>query len=617
MDKGFLKRYTRYIARHSMLTHLRGDHLKKLNHKQIKVVMATVIGAIILLASIYFYKENNIPKLVYTDFKEYLIGNKIEKVEISNGAKMRVKLKGQKQLYITDNPRNPELKEALLTQGIEVVESSGTGSFAMLEPIISLLIIGGVFFVVYKKSGKMSSGPEMGFKAKAVSAESVQHFNFSHVAGNIEAKEQVSDIVDFIESPDKYAKYGARMPRGMIFYGAPGTGKTLMAKAIAGEAGVPFFSVSGSDFVQLYVGVGASRVRDLFKAAREHGKAVIFIDEIDAIGKSRSGSASGSSDEKDQTLNALLTEMSGFNENQGIIVIAATNRLDVLDPALLRPGRFDRHIEIGLPDLNARQEILRLHMKNKPICGTVDVMKIAKQTVYFSGAMLENLLNEAAIFSAKRGAAAIDETDIDKAFYVVVAGSEKQDRSTIRAIDREITAYHEAGHALVTKLVAPSNTVSKVTIIPSTKGAGGFSMNIAEDRMFYTRKDMETQIKISLAGRIAEELTFGEDNITTGASNDIEKATEIVRDYAMRYGMNEELGMLNLSILMEKSDGAGVSKILLEQSSKLMKRLYNETKVLMVENKDLLGEISQALLEHETLAEEDLDNLLQSEAKSA
>lgn len=591
--------------------------MKKLNNKQIKAIVATVIGAIILVASIYFYKENNIPKLLYTDFKEYLSSQKIETVEISNGPKMRVKLKDQKHLFITDNPRNPDLKEALLIQGVEVVESTSRGPLGLLEPVLSLLILGSVFYFVYKKFGKLNSGAEMGFKAKAIRSEVVEQFSFNNVAGNMEAKEQVRDIIDFIESPDKYAKYGARMPRGMIFYGAPGTGKTLMAKAIAGEAGVPFFSVSGSDFVQLYVGVGASRVRDLFKAAREHGRAVIFIDEIDAIGKSRSGSASGSSDEKDQTLNALLTEMSGFNENEGIVVIAATNRLDVLDPALLRPGRFDRHIEIGLPDLNARAQILRLHMRNKPICQTVDLMEIARQTVYFSGAMLENLLNEAAIFSAKRGAVAIDHMDIDKAFYTVVAGSEKQDRSSIRAIDREITAYHEAGHALVTKRVAPSNTVSKVTIIPSTKGAGGFSMNIAEDRMFYTRKDMESQIKISLAGRIAEELIFGEDNITTGASNDIEKATEIVRDYIMRYGMNQELGMLNLKVLMDQADDSRASQMLLEESSKLMKRLYNECKLLMVQNKELLIKIAQALLEQESLDEQDLNHLLQFEAKSA
>ena len=584
--------------------------MKNLKSKHIKAIIGIVIGAVLIGASIYFYMEKNIPKLAYKDFTNYVESGQIEKVEISTGAKMRVKLKDTKTMYITDNPRKEDLKETLLIQGIEVVEAGSRSPMAMVESMISMAIIGAVFYAVYKRTNKMSGESQMGFKAKAISEEIVENFGFHQVAGNMEAKEQVADIVDFIASPEKYAHYGARMPRGMIFYGAPGTGKTLMAKAIAGEAGVPFFSVSGSDFIQLYVGVGASRVRDLFAAARKHGKAVIFIDEIDAIGKSRSSSASGSSEEKDQTLNALLTEMSGFNENEWIVVIAATNRLDVLDPALLRPGRFDRHIEIGLPDLNARKKILRLHMQNKPVSEAVDIHKIAQQTVYFSGAMLENLLNEAAIFSAKRQGKMINDVDMDKAFYTVVAGAEKQDRSGIRSIDREITAYHESGHALVTKLIAPSHTVSKVTIIPSTKGAGGFSMNIPPDRMFYTKKDMESQIKISLAGRIAEELIFGEDNITTGASNDIEKATEIIRDYAMRYGMDQEFGMLNLNILMGSLDASAASRLLLEQSSKLMKSLYDETKRLMVDHQEQLVTIAQALLAKETLDENDLNALI-------
>lgn len=590
---------------------VRGGHLNILKNNHTKVIIGTIIGAVILAASIFLYRENNIPKLTYIEFNAAMTNKQIEKVEVSNGPKMRVQLKGHKHMHVTDNPRNPELKETLLLNNIEVVEGN-KGSLAALEPIISLLIIGGVFMLVYKKTGKMNSGSKVGFEPKAVNHESVEQFSFNNVAGNIEAKEQVSDIIDFIENPEKYAKYGARMPRGMIFYGAPGTGKTLMAKAIAGEAGVPFYSVSGSDFVQLYVGVGAGRVRDLFKSAREQGRAVIFIDEIDAIGKSRSSSASGSSDEKDQTLNALLTEMSGFNENEGIVVIAATNRLDVLDPALLRPGRFDRHIEIGLPDLGARETILKLHMKNKPISDTVDTKKLAKQTVYFSGAMLEHLLNEAAILAAKRGVVAIDEEDIDKAFYTVVAGAEKQDRSQIRQIDRKITAFHEAGHALITKLVAPFNTVSKVTIIPSTKGAGGFSMNISEDKMFYTKKEMESQIKINLAGRIAEELIFGKDHITTGASNDIEKATEIIRDYCMRYGMDDEFGMLNLDVLMGEIDSLAASQILLEQSTKLMKNLYDETKTLMTSKKSILVKIANELLVKETLDEDDIVRLIKT-----
>lgn len=576
-----------------------------------------LVGAVLLASAIYFYKEKNIPKLTYVDFINQVEQEQVDKVEISSGAKMRVKLKNSDQMYITDNPRNPELKEKLLIHHIEVVETNSSNSFAMVQSLFSMGIIVAVFYTVYKRAGKLSGNSEMGLKAKAVSAEVIENFGFHHIAGNIEAKEQVQDIVDFIESPQEYAKYGARMPRGMIFYGPPGTGKTLMAKAIAGESNVPFFSVSGSDFIQLYVGVGASRVRELFREARKHGKAVIFIDEIDAIGKKRNNSASGSNEEKDQTLNALLTEMSGFHENEGIIVIAATNRLDILDPALLRPGRFDRHIEIGLPDLNAREKILRLHMKNKPISDTVDIKQIARQTVYFSGAMLENLLNEAAIFSAKRKGKVIEDQDVDKAFYTIIAGAEKKDKSGIRMIDKEVTAYHEAGHALVTKLVAPFNIISKVTIIPSTKGAGGFSMNIPPDRMFYSKKDIESQIKISLAGRVAEELMFGQENITTGASNDIEKATELIRDYCTRYGMDQQFGMLNMNVLMENVDTSSASNILLEQSSKLMKRLYNETKRLLVEHESLLVKIARELLTKETLNEEEINNIVRSQEKSA
>lgn len=582
-----------------------------MKNKNLQKFLYVIIGALVLILGIYFYKEKTIPKLTYVDFINKIENNQVKKVEISNGAKMRVQFKDSSQMYITDNPRNPELKEKLLLHKVDVVEVNSSGHVAMAQSAISMVIIIGVFYVVYKKGSKLNGRAEMGLGAKAVNSEIVENFGFHNIAGNAEAKEQVEDIIDFIKSPEKYVKYGARMPRGMIFYGPPGTGKTLMAKAIAGEANVPFFSVSGSDFVQMYVGVGASRVRELFSAASKHGKAVIFIDEIDAIGKKRNSSGSGSSEEKDQTLNALLTQMSGFHDNQGIVVIAATNRLDILDPALLRPGRFDRHIEIGLPDLNAREKILSLHMKNKPISDLVDIKKIAKQTVYFSGAMLENLLNEAAIFSAKRKGRVIDDSDIDKAFYTVIAGAEKKDRSNIRMIDKEITAYHEAGHALITKLVAPLNTISKVTIIPSTKGAGGFSMNIPPDRMFQTKMEIESQIKISLAGRIAEELIFGEDNITTGASNDIEKATEIIRDYCMRYGMDKEFGMLNMNVLMEKIDASAASQILLEQSSKMIKRLYDQTKDLMIENKYFLTTIANNLLEKETLDEDDINNIME------
>ncbi|NLK96708.1 MAG: ATP-dependent metallopeptidase FtsH/Yme1/Tma family protein, partial [Epulopiscium sp.] len=394
-----------------------------------------IIALVLILGGLFIYKQSNIEKISYADFLEQVEAGNVEEVTLDGTAKMQLRLKdNENKLYITDNPRNPELKEFLLKKDIPVEEASSAGTGSIIQGILML----GLFLVVFRYASKkitsQTSGNLMGLNVKEVESHKAKRFSFSDVAGNEEAKEEVQDIIDFLQKPEKYVRYGARMPRGIIFYGPPGTGKTLMAKAIAGEAGVPFFSVSGSDFVQMYVGVGASRVRELFESARKAGKAVIFIDEIDALGKKRSAGIAGGNDERDQTLNALLTEMSGFKDNEGIIVIAATNRLDILDEALLRPGRFDRHIEIGLPDVHGRAYILKLHGKNKPLSDSVDLNKLAKQTVYFSGAMLENLLNEAAITAAKRNAKKIGWGDIDKAFYKVIAGSEKKDRSTILQI---------------------------------------------------------------------------------------------------------------------------------------------------------------------------------------
>lgn len=470
----------------------------------------------------------------------------------------------------------------------------------------------GIIYFLDRKSSRQTQNSMAKLSSVNVDDNSTVEVDFSSVAGNEEAKESVKELVDFIKNPKKYTKYGARLPRGIIFHGPPGTGKTLMAKALAGEAQVPFYAVSGSDFVQVYVGLGAGRIRDLFKKARQSGKCVIFIDEIDALGKKRSGGIDGGNDERDQTLNALLSEMSGFDENEGIVVIAATNRLDVLDDALLRPGRFDRHIEIGLPDVNGRLQILKLHSKNKPLDATVDLKELAEQTVFFSGAMLENLLNEAAILAAKRGSGTIKKSDIDKAFYTVVAGSEKKDRSSLIEKDKYITAYHEAGHALATRLLAPENRVTKVTIIPSTKGAGGFSMNIPPDRMYHSKRDMEKQIKICLAGRAAEELVFGRDGITTGASNDLEKATQIIVSLVKRFGMNNKAGMLNYDILYGSSEGIGDDIII--ECRKQMEELYNSTKKVLKENLSLLHAIAQSLLEKETLDEQQLNEIIFAKA---
>ncbi|MDR2939965.1 MAG: ATP-dependent metallopeptidase FtsH/Yme1/Tma family protein [Clostridiales bacterium] len=560
-----------------------------------------IFWIIIVLAYITIFNRDEPETYTYNQFLEQIRNNNVEKVVLSESSKLTFKLKGKDTMVFTDNPRKESLKEELLKNNIAVEESTFSSSSA-IQTALSLIFIGAMFFYFNKITNKGHEKSTMAVVNQSPHADGAL-VRFTDIAGNDEAKDSVSDIIDFIKFPEKYSKYGAKMPKGLIFYGPPGTGKTLMAKAIAGEAGVPFYAVSGSDFVQMYVGVGASRIRDLFKKARESEKAVIFIDEIDAIGKKRALGNSGANDERDQTLNALLTEMSGFSSSNGIIVIAATNRIDTLDEALLRPGRFDRHIEIGLPDFNARKTILSYYFKEKPIAPTVDILNIAKQTVYFSGAMLENLVNEASIFAAKAESEAIHTEHFDQAYYTIVAGSEKKDRSNIKEKDRQITAYHEAGHALVTKILLPENSVSKVTIIPSTKGIGGFSLNIPPDKMYYTKKELEAQIMVSFAGRAAEELIFGPDSITTGASNDIEKATSIVKDYITKYGMSQKTGLINTALFSSDTD-------IMQECAEILDMLYKESFALIKEKSHVLDKIANTLLRKESLEEEELDAII-------
>jgi cell division protease FtsH len=582
-------------------------------NKKYRIIIAVAVGILLLIVYGVWHNKRSTPKVIsYKDFLQEIEENRVEKVFLNDGPTIHGILKDDTE-FITDNPRKEGFKEELLIQGIMVQEKRGQEFLnqTIAYAIMMGLLIFGLLYISNKTpqaKGKTSKVSGMSIKPE----ESVK-VKFSNIAGNEEAVHSVEELIDFIHNPEKYTQYGARLPRGVILYGPPGTGKTLLAKAIAGEAGVPFYAVSGSDFVQVYVGVGASRIRELFKKARQVGKCVIFIDEIDALGKKRDGGLEGGgNDERDQTLNALLAEMSGFNENEGIVVVAATNRLDTLDEALLRPGRFDRHIEIGLPDVKARLKILRLHSKNKPISKEVDLEKLAQQTVYFSGAQLENLMNEAAILAAKEGSGMIEDNHIEKAFYTVIAGFEKKDRSTISEMDRKITAYHEAGHALVTKLVAPENRVSKVTIIPSTKGAGGFSMNIPPNRMYFKKRDMENNIKIMLAGRCSEEIIFGKENITTGASNDLEKATRVLTDMVRRFGMTESSGLLNYDVLYENGI-RGVQDNFLDEAKRILDALYMEVRDLLTENKTLLEKIAIRLLKEETLDEEQLDYLVQKD----
>lgn len=579
--------------------------------KKYKVIFSTLL--IVLLLVIYgvsYYQKPKPNDISYNQFLYEIGQGHVEKVFLDEGETIQGVLKDDTK-FITDNPRKEGLKEELLKANILVDEMKGQeriNQWVGYVVLAGLLI--GVLLWVSKKGSLQAQGKTSKISSMNIKAEESINVNFSDIAGNQEAVHSVEELIDFINNPEKYSRYGARLPRGIILYGPPGTGKTLMAKAIAGEAGVPFYAVSGSDFVQMYVGVGASRIRELFKKARQVGKCVIFIDEIDALGKKRDGGMEGGgNDERDQTLNALLSEMSGFKGNEGVVVVAATNRLDTLDEALLRPGRFDRHIEIGLPDVKARLQIIKLHGKNKPIHEDIDLERLAHQTVYFSGAQIENLMNEAAILGAKNGRGTIEQPDIEKAFYTIIAGHEKQDRSSISEMDRRVTAYHESGHALITKLIAPENSVSKVTIIPSTKGAGGYSMNIPPSRMYYKKKDMENNIKIMLAGRCAEDIIFGQENITTGAVNDLEKATEVLVDMVRRFGMTDTSGLLNYDVLYRN----GIKQVqdnFLDEAKTSLDFLYHKVKDLLEKNKFLLKAIAEKLLEDETLEEEQLDLII-------
>lgn len=565
-----------------------------------------ILGAI--LSGVYFIQKPE-HQMSYPTFLEAVQQHKVSDAILpENSNTFEVILKDQPNIkYTVPNPKTEDFIEYLLIHDISVKYRGDDTSKAM-QSILIVSIIGGIFW--YSRKGGNSNPLIKNANKKKISlikskrqalSQEAPRITLAQVAGNVEAKSMVEDIIQFIKEPDKYASVGARMPRGLLLYGPPGTGKTLMAKAIAGEANVPFYAMSGSDFVQMYVGVGASRIRSLFNKAKKSEKAVIFIDEIDAIGKMRARNVSASNDERDQTLNALLTEMSGFHENQGILVIGATNRLDTLDEALLRPGRFDRQIEIGLPDINSRKMILSLHAKKKPLSDDVDLDELAKSTVYFSGAMLENLLNEAAINAANESNLVINKNHIEKAFYTVIAGAPKTDRSYITERDRSITAYHEAGHALATTLLLPDHFISKVTIIPSVRGAGGFNLSIPKDTMYQSKRQLLSNIQVLLAGRAAEELIFGEGEITTGASNDIQKASSLVIDYVNKFGMDPDMGLFSIKVLEE-----GLDKISINKCRELTNQLYDETRNLLKENRSLLEKITAQLLEKESLNSEDI-----------
>ncbi len=575
-------------------------------NKKMKIILSIAISIVVLSTGFLYIKDKNkVEEMPYNLFLNHLEKRLVEEVQLSNNGKIKIKLKNGK-FAITDNPRTDNFKEELLLYDVKVVEKDENLNQAV--PMILLVSVMGFMIFYLNKNMSKQAEKEMSNMSKVDTESSSRRITFDDVAGNEEAKESLMDMVDFIRNPEVYNKFGARLPRGVLLYGAPGTGKTLLAKAMAGEAGVPFYAVSGSDFVQVYAGLGASRIRELFKKAKEAGKSVIFIDEIDSLGKKRkSGDNPSGSEEGDRTLNALLTEMSGFKENEGIIVVAATNRIDILDEALLRPGRFDRQVEVSLPDVNGRYEILKLHSRNKPVSKNVDLKKVALETIYFSGAKLENLMNESAIIAVKEKSNEITMDHINKAYYSVLVGDEKKDRSAIDHKDREITAYHEAGHALVAKLIAKDNRVTKVSIIPSTKGMGGFSLNIPPDKMYQTKKDILSNIMISLGGRAAEEIIYGKDEVTTGASSDLEKATDMTLSMIGVLGMDEVVGLLNYNVLSSKNLD---DKVLLNRAKDILDNLYLDTINLLTTNIDKLQSLADNLVVKEVLHEEEINNIL-------
>lgn len=568
--------------------------------KKGRIILLLLIALTISIAGYSIVKKPKL-EMSYPAFLDAVKGNQVGSVvyDESRSSFQAILEEEPDLIYTVPNPKTENFTEFLLLNHIKINYSQDNVAMQGLQALLVIGIVGGIFFFL-RRGGQTT----INIKDVTKKSDKISTITLDQIAGNAEAKLMVEDMIQFIKDPEKYTLVGARMPKGLLLYGPPGTGKTLMAKAIAGEAGVPFYAMSGSDFVQMYVGVGASRIRSLFQKAKKSEKAVIFIDEIDAIGKKRARSLSASNDERDQTLNALLTEMSGFHENSGIVVIGATNRLDTLDEALLRPGRFDRQIEIGLPDINSRKKILSLYAKTKPIAEDVNLDALAKSTVYFSGAMLENLLNEAAINAANANEPLIHNAHIDTAFYTVIAGAPKMDRSFLSENDRNITAYHEAGHALITKLLLPGYYISKVTIIPSVKGAGGFNLSIPSDTLYQTKSQIQSQIQMLLAGRAAEELILGAGEITTGASNDIQKASSLMVDYINKYGMDQEMGLFSTESIQEIGDSIFIGKC-----REHMNQLYEETKLILKDNLETLKEIAYELLEQESLGSEDIERI--------
>ena len=565
-------------------------------------------------------------KMVYSDLvnsikseqvSSMLVSGNTVTVTLTNGDKAKLKIPSLDTLQAdVGKEMNDQMNKGTLKQEAYETKISWT---AVTNIILIIVFICVFFFGFLRKGG---SGATNFTKSRARLNENTKNVTFKDVAGADEEKAELAEIVEFLKNPQKFVSLGARIPKGVLLVGSPGTGKTLLAKAVAGEAKVPFFSISGSDFVELYVGVGASRVRDLFEQAKKNRPCIVFIDEIDAVGRKRGAGMGGGHDEREQTLNQMLVEMDGFAANAGIIVMAATNRVDILDPAILRPGRFDRKIAVGLPDVGGREAILQVHAKNKPLGDNVDLKQIAQTTAGFTGADLENLLNEAAIVAAKDNRCFISQEDIKTAFVKVGIGTERKSR-IISDKERKITAYHESGHAILFHVLPDVGPVYSVSIIPTGAGAAGYTMPLPErDDMFMTKGRMLQEIMVSLGGRIAEEIIF--DDITTGASSDIKKATQIAKKMVTRYGMSENVGVIcydddddevfiGRDLAHAKAHSELVSGEIDREIHRIIDECYAKAKALILENSDVLHKSAQLLLKKEKISRAEFEALFEKQ----
>ncbi|AFZ48735.1 membrane protease FtsH catalytic subunit [Cyanobacterium stanieri PCC 7202] len=566
----------------------------------------------------------------YSQFIDEVQTNRVERVQLSADRSQAIATARDGQRFLVNLPNDPQLVDILSDNQVDIsVVPQSDDSFwfrAISSLFFPVLLLVGLFFLLRRaSSGPGSQAMNFGKSKARVQMEPQTQVTFADVAGIEQAKLELTEVVDFLKNGERFTAIGAKIPKGVLLVGPPGTGKTLLAKAVAGEAGVPFFSISGSEFVEMFVGVGASRVRDLFEQAKQSAPCIVFIDEIDAVGRQRGAGLGGGNDEREQTLNQLLTEMDGFEGNTGIIIVAATNRPDVLDSALLRPGRFDRQVVVDRPDFSGRAEILGVHAQGKTLAKDVDLEKIARRTPGFTGADLSNLLNEAAILAARRNLTEISMDEVNDAIDRVLAGPEKKNR-VMSEKRKTLVAYHEAGHALVGALMPDYDPVQKISIIPRGRAGGLTWFTPSEDRMesgLYSRSYLQNQMAVALGGRIAEEIIFGQEEVTTGASNDLQQVARVARQMITRFGMSDRLGPVALGrqngnvfmgrdIASDRDFSDTTAATIDEEVSQLVERAYQRAKDVLVQNRPILDKLAEMLVEKETVEADELQEILNS-----